>query len=282
VSELRWVDPFRCKMWVMHDRLSGGDVCDELIESIRAHGQKQPVLGRQLAGDVGYDIELIYGARRLHAARELRVNLIVKVCEIDDRAALIEMDIENRVREDISPYERGINYKAWLRSGLFTTQAEMAKALCVSQARICRMLKYAELPTVVVEAFCSPTEIREEWAGALAKLCKDHRSKSELMQRARKVALRRQRLSPPQVYNALVNDYATRSVRNRSRDEVVKDAEGKPLFRIGYRSRWVQLMLPRDGLTDDVLRPIVTQIKTRLEPHALRVDLAQRVGTRRS
>src|SRR5262245_40063136 len=98
-------------MWDYHDRL-GDEItsssCASWIESMKRHGQKQPVLGRRIAGKGDYEFELIFGARRLFAARSLGIELTVELRELDDRAALIEMDIENRVRRDISPYERGM------------------------------------------------------------------------------------------------------------------------------------------------------------------------------
>jgi len=133
---VRLINPFKCRMWDMHDRLGESvDVksCALLIESLQKHGQKLPVLGRIAAGGGECEYELIYGARRLFASQHLGIDLLVDVRDFDNRAALIEMDIENRVRADISPYERGRSYRRWLSAGYFRNQAEMAKALAVSE-----------------------------------------------------------------------------------------------------------------------------------------------------
>jgi ParB-like chromosome segregation protein Spo0J len=66
-----------------------------------------PALGRPLHGDLEFDVEIIYGARRLFVARHLNMPLQVELREMSDREALVAMDIENRLRTDISPYERG-------------------------------------------------------------------------------------------------------------------------------------------------------------------------------
>jgi ParB family chromosome partitioning protein len=116
------VSPFRCRMWDMHDRLESHiteATCRSEIQSCAKHGQLVPVMGRKLHGDPDFDVELIYGARRLFVARHLNMPLSVELRELTDRAGLIAMDIENRVRKDISPYERGMSYSRWLRSGLF-------------------------------------------------------------------------------------------------------------------------------------------------------------------
>lgn len=232
---------------------------------MRTHGQKQPALGRIVPDDREFDIELIYGARRLAAARELGIDLLVEIRDIDDRSALIEMDIENRVREDISPYERGISYKRWLRSGLFATQAEIARALGISEAQVCRLLKYADLPAAVVAAFKHPHLIREEWASTLANLANDSSFRDGMLRRARTISASPRNPSPQEVFETLASDGTRDVVRTRARDEVVKGASGQALFRIGFRTKTVHLILPRDKLTSDMLRHVSEQLKTSLE-----------------
>jgi len=265
--ELHRISPFRCCMWPLHDRL-GENQADGahrvLVESMRSQGQKQPTLGRHVRDGSEYDVELIYGARRLAAARELGVDLLVEIRDIDDRDALVEMDIENRVREDISAYERGLSYRRWLQSGLFSTQAEVAKALGVSEAQICRLLKYSELPAVVVAAFGSPNEIREEWAGTLSTLCKDPTTRDGLLRRARSMGSPSS-LSSSDVYQALLCDRRRSVVGSRSKDEIVKGPTGENLFRIGFRARTVHLILPRDMLSRTALAEITKHLTVALE-----------------
>ncbi len=255
-------------MWDMHDRLGehvSSRACTELIESMKAQGQKQPVLGRKLSDGGEDDIELIYGARRLLAAREIGVDLLVEVRNMDDRTALIEMDIENRVRDDITPYERGLSYKRWLRSGLFETQAEIAKALGVSEAQVSRLLKYADLPAAIVGAFGSPADIREEWAGTLWKLCKDEQCRSGMLQRARRLGSCSGRYSPKEIYDILVDHDVRKAASSRARDEVIKCSDGTPLFRIGFRTKSVHLILPKSKLTREVLDDISNRLRESLE-----------------
>ena len=142
------VSPFRCRMWALHDRIEdylNEQTCREEIESFAKHGQLVPVLGRLLRGDPTHDIELIYGARRLFVARHLNSSLIVKLCEVSDRQALVAMDIENRQRQDISPYERGTSYARWLRTGHFKSQEEICRTLQISPAQVSRLLRIARL-----------------------------------------------------------------------------------------------------------------------------------------
>ncbi|MDY6949090.1 MAG: ParB N-terminal domain-containing protein, partial [Pseudomonadota bacterium] len=116
------INSFRCRVWERHARLEEyitEETCRTEIASVKAHGQLIPVLVRPLLGDVNYDYELIYGARRLFVARHLNVPLLAEVRRLSDRDAAIHVDIENRQRKDISPYERGRCYHQWLSSGLF-------------------------------------------------------------------------------------------------------------------------------------------------------------------
>jgi ParB family chromosome partitioning protein len=275
VTNPLFVSPFRCRMWDMHDRL-GEEVtsasCASLIESMQKHGQKQPALARRVAHERDFDYELIYGARRLFVARHLGVQLLVELRQLDDRAALIEMDIENRVRMDISPYERGLSYKRWLRDGHFASQLEIAKSLGVSEAQISRLLRYAELPAAVVAAFESPRDIREEWAVVLAKRCRESTSRDAVIRRARACAALRARPRAQQVYDALINAGELRLPSHRPRDEIIKNAAGAPLLRVRLRAKAVHLIVPRNKITPATLRELTGRIKDLLDAPSARVS----------
>lgn len=263
------VNSFNCRMWEMHDRL-GEEVTVQssasLIESFRKHGQKQAVLGRKLSGDPNYEVELIYGARRLFAARHLGMQILVDVRDgLDDRAALVEMDIENRVRKDISPYERGMSYKRWLREGHFNSQSEIAKCLGISEAQISRVLRFADLPTAVVQAFESPQDIREEWAVTLAKNCADPEIRSCIVRRARAVAASSRPRSPQQIYDDLFADRAT-SVQRRVIDQIIRNSAGTAVLRVGIRAKTIHLILPRTSLDSTTLGQITSRIAEMFNP----------------
>src|SRR4030088_270940 len=150
------VSPFRCRMWALHDRIDtyvNETTCKMEIDSFHRHGQLVPVLGRPVRGDPDYDMELIYGARRLFVARHINVALMVEVRDLSDRDAIVAMDIENRQRKDVSPLERGLSYARWLRSGYFKSQDDIAQNLKISSSQVSRMLKLARLPSAIVGAF---------------------------------------------------------------------------------------------------------------------------------
>ena len=263
VGNQQLVSPFKCRMWDMHDRL-GEEVtpasCALLITSMNRNGQKQPALARRIPRDGEYEYELIYGARRLFAARRLGVQLLVELRQIDDRAALIEMDIENRVRMDISAYERGVSYKRWLREGHFANQLEIAKSLGVSETQISRLLRFSELPAAVVAAFESPRDIREEWAVVLAKRCRDSAARESLVRRARSCAALTPRPGIQQIYEALINEGPLRIIAARPRDQIVKNAAGAPVLRVRIRAKAVHLIVPRDRVTPSTLQELTARV----------------------
>jgi ParB family transcriptional regulator, chromosome partitioning protein len=277
--QIEEVEPAACRMWSMHERL-GEEVtaksCASLIESVKSHGIKQPVLGRRIVPEGRCEIELIYGARRLFAAQQLGMRIPVQLSDLDDRAALIEMDIENRERRDISPYERGVSYRRWLAAGMFGSQAELAKSLRISGAQVSRLLRFSELPAVVVSAFESVEEIREEWAVELAKRCRNDKTRETILRRARAQG---GSLRPPlTVYRALVEDGRQGSGRSNDRDEVVKDAAGRPLLRIGFRSKSIHFIIPRDRIRNEDLQRIAEQLHGILVSSEQRVDGRANVG----
>lgn len=264
------VEPARCTLWQFHERLGdelNSGSCKELITSMQRHGQRHPVLGRRLARTAGAKIELIYGGRRLFAAAQLGVKLLVDVQELGDRDAVVEMDVENRLRADISPYERGMSYRRWLNARLFASQAELAKELGVSEAHVSRLLRYADLPAAVVGAFDTVQSIREEWATTLAKVCQDPNRRPGLLRRAREVSQGARRYPPQVVFRRLVaGGHIVGNETAQPRDEVVKSPSGKPMYRIAVRARTVHFIVPRDDLPEHIVRELKRQLTSTLEP----------------
>ena len=239
------VDPWRCRMWELHDRhteLLNPERCRSLIRSFKRMGQVFPVLGRRVSGVQGVDFELIYGARRLYAAQQLDVQLIVAVTTVDDLEAVRLTFAENAHRQDVSPYERGTALKRLLREGLFRTQSELAEALGISESTVSRLLAFCSLPTVVLQAFPDLTEVREEWALTMAKLCREDQVRNRLVSRARRLAARDDHLTGAAVYRALIGDESPQREILCRRDAVYKDREGRPVFRVRKTQRKTSLV----------------------------------------
>jgi ParB family chromosome partitioning protein len=251
-------------MWSLHDRCEehvNEDTCKAEIDSFRKHGQLVPTLGRVLQGHPDYDIELIYGARRLFVARHLNVPVLVEIREISDREALIAMDIENRQRTDISPYERAVSYAHWLRNGHFHSQDDIARALKISPTRVSRLLRLAKLPAVILNAFTSPLEICEAWGVDIMDALEDPKKRRRTIERAREIGASSTRLPAKRVYRELI----TASARGRQPKpvaavEIVRDCEGAPLFRIRQLNTSVSLVLPKQKLSAAAMAEIRARI----------------------
>lgn len=254
------MNPFRCRMWEFHDRLEAHiseETCRAEIASFSKQGQLVPVLGRPLRGDASYDAELITGARRLFVARHLNQSLAVELRTLSDREALIAMDIENRLRKDISPYERALSYAQWLRSGHFKSQDEIACALRISSSQVSRVLGLALLPAVLVEAFHNPTEIREHWGISLLTKLVDPNARKSVLEAARSIVARSERPPAIEVYRLLLTASAKgRKLQRPNHDIVVRNEDGDALFRIRHRRDCVALLLPVDKVAERTMKEI--------------------------
>jgi ParB family chromosome partitioning protein len=290
VRSIVLLDPFRCRMWDLHDRLESHineRSCRAEIESFSKHGQLAPVVGRPVTDSPGYDAELIYGARRLFVARHLKKLLAVELREISDKEALIAMDGENRLRKDISPYERALSYSQWLRSGHFRSQDEIARTLRMSPSQVSRVLRLSQLPSIVVEAFGDPTEICEDWGIKLVTILQDREKRPGLIEKARWLVGHAGKLSAQEVYRQLLGTTARgRKLRTQSHDLVVRGEDGAKLFRIRYQRNLVAVLLPVEQLEEQTINEISVAIAailrdasaqvSDLKPHPpAKVDLRQ-------
>ena len=277
------VSPFRCRVWDFHDRLEHliiEDTCRAEITSFSKHGQLVVALGRPVHGDPDHDIELICGARRLFVARHLNVQILVELREMTDRAAVIAMDVENRQRLDLSPYERGLSFARSLRAGHFESQDELAKALKISQSQVSRLLTLAQLPSIVVSAFLNPLEIREGWGPDLTAALHDVRKRGAIIARARKLLSTSPRPSAVEVYQQLVSaSVAGRKPRAGSCDEVVRDTDGTLLFRIRSQEKGISVLIPRDLISQETLNAIRDAVRETLKHRKRHPNAARRLRT---
>jgi ParB family chromosome partitioning protein len=255
-------------MWALHDRqldLLTEQSCAAEIESFRIHGQRIPVLGRPAKNDTEYEVELIYGARRLFVARCVSCDLLVDLREISDKEAIVEMDIENRARNDISPYERGISYRNLLAAGYFRSQTELARALGLSETKVCRLLAFGRLPAAVIAAFPSPIDIREAWAVTLSKELESPESRQAILNRARMLA-RGQGMSAENVFKELQRHPSEKRRKTTLRDQVITTRGSRDVsFRVSRRYRDIHIILPTGVASEPVLERVCSSIRNILD-----------------
>lgn len=194
---LHWVEPDRCRMWAEHNRdyaLLTEDNCRDLIDGIKSQGRQEfPAIVRKIAS-ANHDYEVVCGARRHFAITWLQANnysqfkYLVEVRDLTDEEAFRLADIENRDREDISDYERAVDYAAAVKLYYGGKQKAMAMRLEVSEVWLSRYLELARLPKEVVAAFNSIRDLRELHARTLKPLLKTPKSRVSVMAAANDLA----------------------------------------------------------------------------------------------
>ena len=262
-------DPTRCRVWNLHDRLEESitaESCAREIASTKEHGQILACLGRPVKDDPDYDVEIILGARRLFVARYLKIEIVVVVQELTDRQAVIAMDADNRLRKNISPYERGMSYTRWIRRGLFETQDDIASALQISASQVSRLCKLASLPSVIVGAFRTEADVRENWGLRISKMLEDPRRRAAAIQAARLINCAEERLSPREIFRKIMASGTNGNApSDLSHDRVVKAADGSTLFRVRQQVDTVALFVPIERISQSSLDAIESAIREILQ-----------------
>ncbi len=176
---LHLVDPARCRMWARHNRdyaLLSEENCRDLIDGLKAQGQQEfPAIVRRV-DEEEHDFEVICGARRHYAVSWLRAHnypqfrYLIEVRDLTDEEAFRLADIENRDREDISDYERAVDYAQAIKLYYGGRQKDMAERLEVSPPWLSRYLVLAKMPDQILDAYASRRDIKERHARALKPL----------------------------------------------------------------------------------------------------------------
>jgi ParB family chromosome partitioning protein len=121
------------------------DLLDELAESLKLHGQLQPIRVRWHEAEGKYMV--IMGERRYRAA--IRAALKTLDCVIEDRALspreILELQIlENAKREDLKPVEKAKAIRRLIDEYNYTT-TEVGERLKMSQPAVSKALALLEL-----------------------------------------------------------------------------------------------------------------------------------------
>lgn len=120
----------------------------DLAQSISQHGLLQPLLVRPLPIG-GYQI--VAGERRYRACRMAGLTEVpVTIRELSDTETMELALIENLQREDLSPIEEALGYKALIDEHGFS-QEEVATSVGKSRPAIANSLRILKLPDSVIE-----------------------------------------------------------------------------------------------------------------------------------
>ncbi|MDP9900836.1 ParB/RepB/Spo0J family partition protein [Variovorax ginsengisoli] len=223
-------------------------------EIATAGGNVQPIKVRPIAdrptGDAAPVFEIVYGHRRHRACLELGIPVLALVQQVmEDVDLFVEMERENRNREDLSAWEQGVMYMRALEQGLFPSAKQLGIAIDRDMSNISRAMALAKLPAEVVRAFGSPLNLQFRWA----TLLKDahQRDPEGLLSMARDIASRQPRPAPAEVF-AILTGSTTRKANGGTSQEWT-DAAGKPLASLTVDKRG-RVTVVFDQVLDDAQR----------------------------
>jgi ParB family chromosome partitioning protein len=170
---VRKLDPttvFRSKWANRHDE-SYADADFLLLRSDieQSLGNVQPIKVR-LVSSQPPRYEVIFGHRRHQACLDLGLPVLAMISVVEDQKMFADMDRENRLRKNLSPYEQGLMYSKALDESLFPSIRAMSSALGIPHSSMSKSIRIATLPKVVLDVFPSPVDIQFRWAQVLNDL----------------------------------------------------------------------------------------------------------------
>ena len=164
------LDPSHIEPSPVADRLTVDAHLDagfaELKASLESRGQQVPVLVRRHAdaaksADGWY--QAAYGHRRIRAAKELGINVLAIVRELDDDALILAQGKENAERRDLSFIERAFFARSLIDHGF--ERSLVQDALGVHKTEMTRLLQVADkVPYPIAKAIGpAPKAGRPRW-----------------------------------------------------------------------------------------------------------------------
>ena len=157
------LDPDHIEGSFVQDRLADeNDDFRELVEAIRVRGQDTPILVRPHSKIDGH-FQVVFGHRRLRAARELgrKVKAVVKT--IDDRTHVIAQGQENSARANLTFIERALFAKRLEDLGY--DRDVISSALAANAAAVSKMISITDrIPVETIQKIGPAPGIgRERW-----------------------------------------------------------------------------------------------------------------------
>lgn len=136
------LDPATIRPGGLVDRIGTDEAEDaELRRSMKVHGQQVPVLVRPHPGEPGA-WQIVYGRRRVRAARDLGIAVKALVRDLDDEALVIAQGQENAARRDLSFIEKAGFARRMVGAGY--GRAAIGDALAADKTLVSRMLSVAD------------------------------------------------------------------------------------------------------------------------------------------
>jgi ParB family chromosome partitioning protein len=212
----------------------------KLSKSIAAHGQETPIRVRPVKDALPFEFEIISGHRRHAACLALDTSTnngfpiiaIVDAAASETRDLVLKMYRENADREDLSPYETGMMFKAWLDAKIFATQDAISVATAQSKQNISRYMLLASLPDYILAAFRDPRVLSLRWGQDLTNAVQAR--SAELKPLAEDLAKRNPAPSPDAIFAELQTASPAKKSGAARASESIKEGN-KVLFELSAR-----------------------------------------------
>ncbi|MBB4570821.1 plasmid partitioning protein RepB [Rhizobium leucaenae] len=150
----------------IRDRFDGAyeaERLQDLVESMREHGQTTPGLVRPVGGEGG-KFQIVFGRRRLAAAKLLGVKFRAIVRDLSDEQAIVIQGEENANRDDLSFIEKCVFALSQEEAGF--KREVICASLATGKSHVSEMLQIARsFPKVVLAGIgAAPETGRRRWA----------------------------------------------------------------------------------------------------------------------
>jgi ParB family chromosome partitioning protein len=238
----------RVQPWYLRNRQEPdmGDMQD-LIDSIATDGQAIPILIRPVRGQhaEGITHEVYAGYRRWTACKELNIDVLAIIRDVDDQEAAIIQETENEDREQISPASRAFHYKTLLEQHIFPSETALATSLHLHRSTLNDLLSYTRLDPALAEAIGDLHVLPLRFAKVLATLCREPGNLHLLVQLGPEIATGavttrniEQRLE--QLRTGIKPDYSLRTIKGKDGQDLLKvryDSNGTPVISVLQAAR---------------------------------------------
>jgi ParB/RepB/Spo0J family partition protein len=212
----------------------------KLTKSLEAHGQETPIRVRPIKDALPFEFEIVSGHRRHAACLALDVSTnkgfpivaIVDAAAQETRDLVLKMYRENADREDLSPHETGMMFKAWLDAKVFPTHEAISVATGQSKQNIGKYLALANLPDYIKTAFRDPRVLALRWCTDLTAATETRGS--ELKALAEDLAKRNPAPLPEGVFAELIAATPRKKSGSARASESIKEGN-KVLFELSAR-----------------------------------------------
>ncbi|RUV47412.1 plasmid partitioning protein RepB, partial [Mesorhizobium sp. M5C.F.Ca.IN.020.29.1.1] len=149
--------------FVRDRRASNEQEFNELVEAVRENGQNSPILVRPHPKSAGRYM-VVFGHRRLDAAKALGRKVRAVVKEMEDREHVLTLGQENSARANVPFIERALFAADLARLHYDEDNVTILKALSIDRTTLSKMLSVASLPARVLDAIGEAKGIgRDRW-----------------------------------------------------------------------------------------------------------------------